>query len=226
MRREKTQSGTLREVLCGLGRVMGGDSNHTFYDFNYKANNQQESRGRGLSWWLGRRQFTSMLATSFPRQIWFWVLQKGSESGSVVPNSLWPHGLYCPWNSPGQNTAVGSLSILRGIFPTQGSNQSLLRCRQILYHLGHQGSPRILEWVASPFSSGSSLPRNRTGLSCIAGGFFTTWATRDALEVCSWCAILRAWRSLRFFYWALQHVGSSLPRDQSRAQGFNHLPPG
>ena len=45
-----------------------------------------------------------------------------SESHSVVSNSLWPHALYSPWNSPGQNTGVGSLSLLRGIFPIQGSN--------------------------------------------------------------------------------------------------------
>ena len=62
-------------------------------------------------------------------------------SCSVVSNSLWPHGLYIPWNSPGQNTGVGSLSLLQGIFPTQGSNPGLLHCRQILYHLSHQGSP-------------------------------------------------------------------------------------
>ena len=43
----------------------------------------------------------------------------------------------------------------------------------ILYQLSHKGSPRILEWVAHPFSSGSSQPRNQTGVSCIAGGFFT-----------------------------------------------------
>ena len=59
------------------------------------------------------------------------------ESCSVVSNSLWPHGLYSPWNSPGQNTGVGSLSLLQGIFPTQ--------------------------------------------VSCIAGGFFISWATREAL---------------------------------------------
>ena len=44
----------------------------------------------------------------------------------------------------------------------------------------HKGSPRILEWVAYPFSSGSSWPRNWTGISCIAGGFFTNWAIREA----------------------------------------------
>ena len=75
--------------------------------------------------------------------------------------------LYCLWNSPGQNTGVGSLSLLQGISPTQGSNPGLLHCRWILFQLSQQGSPRILEWVAYPFSSGSSQPRNQTGVFCI-----------------------------------------------------------
>ena len=86
----------------------------------------------------------------------------------------------CPWNSPGQNTGVGSCSLLQGIFLTQRSNPGLLHCRWILYHLSHRGSPRILEWVAYPFSRGSSWPRNQTGVSGIAGRFFTNWATREA----------------------------------------------
>ena len=61
-----------------------------------------------------------------------------SESRSIVSDSFWPHGLYSPWNSPGQNTRVGSLSLLQGIFPTQGSNPGLLYCRQILYQLSHK----------------------------------------------------------------------------------------
>ena len=101
-----------------------------------------------------------------------------SESPSVVSDSLWPHGLYSQWNSPDQNTGMGSLSLLQGIFPTQGSNPDLLHCRQILYQLSHKGSPRILEWVAYPFSSGSSWPRNWTRISCTGGGFFTNWAPR------------------------------------------------
>ena len=73
-----------------------------------------------------------------------------TESHSVVSNSLWPHGLYSPRNSPGQNTGVASLSFLQGIFLTQGSNSGLLHCGWILYQLSHKGSPRILEWVAYP----------------------------------------------------------------------------
>ena len=61
------------------------------------------------------------------------------------------------------------------IFPIQGSNPGLLHCRQIFYQLSHQGSPRILEWVAYPFSNGSSWPRNWTRVSWIACGFFTSY---------------------------------------------------
>ena len=66
----------------------------------------------------------------------------------------------------------GNLSLLQGIFPNQGSNPGLPHCRQILSQLSHKGSPRILEWVAYPFSSRSSGLRNRTGVSCIAGRLF------------------------------------------------------
>ena len=65
--------------------------------------------------------------------------KRESESCSVVFDSLQPHGLYNPWNSPGQNTGVGSLSFLLWMFPTQGSNPGLPHCRQILYYLSHQG---------------------------------------------------------------------------------------
>ena len=65
--------------------------------------------------------------------------------------------------------------------PTQVSNPDLLNCRQIPYQLSHKRSPRILEWVAYPFSRGFSWPRNQTGISCIAGRFFTSWAIREAL---------------------------------------------
>ena len=100
-----------------------------------------------------------------------------------MPDFLRPHGLYSPWNSPGQDAGVGSLSLLQGIFPAQGSNPGLLHCRRILYQLSHKGSPRILEWVAYPFFRESSKPRNQTGVSCIAGGFFTSWATEKPIHL-------------------------------------------
>ena len=98
-----------------------------------------------------------------------------SQSHWVVSDPLWPHRLYSPWNSPGQNTGVGSLSLLQGIFPTPGPNPSLPYYRRILYQLKHKGSPGILERLAYPFSSRSSRPRNPTRVSCVAGGFFTDW---------------------------------------------------
>ena len=65
-----------------------------------------------------------------------------SESRLVRSNSLQPHGLYSPWNSPGQNTGVGSLSLLQGIFPTQESNRGFLHCRRILNQLSYKGRPQ------------------------------------------------------------------------------------
>ena len=107
-------------------------------------------------------------AVSFPLKV-----KSESRSSSVLSDSLRPHGLYSPWNSPGQNTGVGSLSLLQGIILTQGSNPGLPHCRQILYQLlllSHfscvwlcvtpPGSPvpgilqaRTLEWVAISFSN-------------------------------------------------------------------------
>ena len=96
-----------------------------------------------------------------------------------MSDSFWPHGQYSPLNSPGQNTGIGSLSLLQGIFPTQRSNPGLPLCREILYQLSHKGSLRILYWVAYPFSSGSSQPRNWTGVCCIAAA-----AAAKSLQSC------------------------------------------
>ena len=115
-------------------------------------------------WESGQLRF-NVSTRKWPRR-----LRKGR---SVMSDSLQPHRLYSPWNSPGQNTGVGRLSLLQEIFPTQGSNPGLPHCKRILSQLSHKGSPRILEWVAYPFSSGYSRPRNRTDVSCIAGEFFT-----------------------------------------------------
>ena len=117
-----------------------------------------------------------------------------SESCSVMSDSLWPHGLYSSWNSPGQNTGVGSHFLLQEIFLTQGLKPCLLHCRQILYHWATREvhpldcslpsssvhgnlQDRILDWVAMASSRGFSSPRDRTCFSCsscIAGSFFTT----------------------------------------------------
>ena len=100
-----------------------------------------------------------------------------SESRSVMSYTLRSHGVL-----QARKLEWGTFSLLQGIFPTQGLNPGLPHCRQILYQLSHKGSPRILEWVAYPFSSRSSWPRNRTQVSCIADGFFTNWSKRTIQE--------------------------------------------
>ena len=103
---------------------------------------------------------------------------------------------------------MGSFSLLQGIFPIQGSNSGLLHCRQILYQLSHKGSPRILEWVAYPFYRGSSWSRNRTGVSCTAGRFFTSWSIWEALR--SWSRVQNS-----------NGVGSKIPKGGWRMKRLN-----
>ena len=135
--------------------------------------------GRNLSWEL----FGIADSQVPPQAYWiiyfqikvYLILRQQLWGLEVVSNSLQPHGLYSLWNSPGQDTGVGSLSLLKRIFPTWRVNPGLLHCRRILYQLSHKASPRILEWVAYPFSSGSFWYRNRSRVSCIAGRFFINW---------------------------------------------------
>ena len=79
-----------------------------------------------------------------------------NESYSVVSNSLRPYGLYSPWNSPGQNSEVGSLSLLQGILPTQGSNPGLQHCRRILYQLSQREAQE--NWSGLPIPSLADPP--------------------------------------------------------------------
>ena len=73
--------------------------------------------------------------------LYYWATKESeSESCSVVSDSLQPHGLYSPWHSPGKNTGVGSLSLIQGIFQTQGLNPGLSHCRWILYQLSYKGN--------------------------------------------------------------------------------------
>ena len=97
---------------------------------------------------------------------------KWSESHSVVFNSLWPRGLYSPWNSPGQNTGAGSLSLLQGIFPAQGSNPGFPHCRWILYQLSHKGSPNQLYF-------NKNLKMNKKGNYLLTAFTSTHGAPRD-----------------------------------------------
>ena len=87
----------------------------------------------------------------------------------------------------------------RGSSQPRDQNPCLPHCRWILYQLSHKENPRILEWVAYPFSSRSSWPRNWTRVSCIAGGFFTNWAIREAL------IHAKLYFSLSLNFWYLQN---------------------
>ena len=124
----------------------------------------------------------------------WWAPVQGVAKESVTTERLSTHIIICitlvshvqffvtPWTVahqaplfmgiPGKDSPCSGLPCPPlGVLP----NPALPHCRQILYCLNHQGIPRILEWVvACPFSRGSSQPRNRTGVSCTAGGFFTS----------------------------------------------------
>ena len=81
-----------------------------------------------------------------------WCISKTSSMEKTKLNTRipqhfnWEKRPHSRWNSPGQNTGVGSIPLLQGIFPRQGSNPGLPHCWQILYQLSHKGSPLILEW--------------------------------------------------------------------------------
>ena len=155
------------------------------FEYRYRSINLHESREREAR----NSEFKYHLKhISFLIQSWYNCEVKTAQSCLTLCN---PTDYSLPvssfhGDSSGKNTGVGCRALLQGIFPIQGSNPGLPHCRQIPYPLSHQGSPRILDWVAYPFSRGSSWPRNQSRVSCIAGGFFTNWATSDIKETESW----------------------------------------
>ena len=138
-------------------------------------------------------------------------------SDSYDPVDCSPPGTSVHGDSLSKNAGVGCRALLQGILQIQGLNPGLLLCRQILYHLSYKGSPRILEWVAFPFSRGSSQPRNQTRVSCIAGGFFTSWATREVhflIQFSSVQSLSRVWLFVTPWIAALQ-ASLSITNSQS-----------
>ena len=122
-----------------------------------------------MNWWCKRKRKVRVITldkwecgSAYTLAVWLWKWN--------VSDSLWPHGLYSSWNSPGQNTGVGSLSLFQGIFPTQVLDPGLLQCRWILYQLSHKGSSRILEWVAYPFSADLPDPGIELGSPALQAG--------------------------------------------------------
>ena len=111
-----------------------------------QQHHQQEHRlTLGLLIWCSK-----YLVTIWSSQV---ALSEWLEVAQSCPTPLWPRGLYSLWNSLGQNTGVGSLSLLQGIFPTQGLNPGLPHCRQILSQLSHRGSPQVALVVKNPLAS-------------------------------------------------------------------------
>ena len=98
-----------------------------------------------------------------------------------MSDSFRPHELYSPWNSLGQTIGVGSQPFPSpGHLPIPGIEPRSPTLQADSLPAEPLGKPRILEWVAYPNSTGSSQPRNRTRVSCIADRFFTSWATRES----------------------------------------------
>ena len=126
--------------------------------------------------------------------------EKWKWSRSVVPYSSQPHGLQLtrllrPWNFPGKSTGVGCHCLLRTDYTVHGILQA-----------------RMLEWVAFPYSRGSSQPRDQTQVSRIAGRFFTSWATREAYPFSSGFSQPRNWTEVSctaggfFTDWAIREA--------------------
>ena len=93
------------------------------------------------------------------RERWRLGLRELNDSCSVMSNTLRRHGLYSLWNSPGRNTGVGILSLLQGIFPTQGSNPGLLHCREDSLPAEPQGKSRNTGLGSLSLVQGISQPR-------------------------------------------------------------------
>ena len=136
--------------------------------------NNEQTLAEGREWccaeaiWYGRSYTPGESGCSHPAShetllVWYWkfhgpqnspVLSLVTQSCPTLCNlkDYSPPGSSVHGNSPGKSTGMGCQALLQGIFSTHGSNPGLPPFRQILYHLNHQGSPRILEWVAYSFS--------------------------------------------------------------------------
>ena len=121
--------------------------------------------------------------------------------------------LCSPWNSQGQNTGMGSLSLLQGNLPNPGIKPKSPALQADSLPAEPQGSPRILEWVAYSFSSASSQPRNQTGVSGIVGGFFTSCLQCGRPRFNPWVGKIpwrRKWQPSPVFLPGESHGGRSL----------------
>ena len=160
-------------MLHPSNHTVGFSGNQISLQMNFKVSSLTEKKERkSLRKFQRLQELYASKITSIFLLIFHSIIISERESCSVMSDSVQPHGVYCPWNSPGLNTGVNTLSLLQGIFPTQGLSPGLPHCRWIIYQLSHKGNPRVLEWVAYSFSSRSSQPRNQTRISYTARGFF------------------------------------------------------
>ena len=128
-------------LIPGLGRSPGGGHGNSL-----QSSCLENPRGSRPHLW-GRTESDTTEATQQQQQ---------QQSYTLQPHGLQPTRLLCLWNSPSKNTGVGIIPFSRGSsqprsgIPTQGSNPGLLYCRQILYHLSHQGSPQTPKFKLKP----------------------------------------------------------------------------
>ena len=108
---------------------------------------------------------------------------------------------------------MGCHALLQGTISIEGLNPGLPHCRLIRYHMNYQRSLRTLEWIAYPFFRGTSCPKNWTGVSYIAGGFFTTWDTREDHHMTSVSSVQFSHSVVSNSSWphGLQHTGPPCP---------------
>ena len=104
-------------------------------------------------------------------------------SDSLQPHGLWPARLRCPWGFSRQEYWSGFPKPSSRDLPNPGIQPRILALQADSLPSEPPGNPRILEWVAYPFSKGNSQPRNQTGVSHIAGRVFTSWATWEAPNI-------------------------------------------
>ena len=124
--------------------------------------------------------------------VWFcvtpWTVAHQTPLSMGFSREEYQSGLPSPPLSSWSNPCLLCLPALAGGYlppvpPGKPRDQSQVSHIAVGFFISHKGSPRILEWIAYPFSSGSSQPRSRTRVSCIAGRFFTNWAIREALQL-------------------------------------------
>ena len=154
------------------------------------------------------------------------------------PMDCSPPGSLVHRDSLGKNIGVGSLSLLQGIFPTQGSSPGLLHCRKILYQLSHQGSPSYISYMnvkllsrvrlfGTPWTVTYQAPSSmgfsgkNTGVRChfLLQGIFLTQGSNPGLLHCRWTLYQLSHEgspgSLAWVAYPFSR-GSSQPRDQTQ----------